>query len=201
MVIPPELSRTVQVRSLGDLRPGETAAEIVVEAGPAECARLAARLDVPAVSALRCRFRLSGADQAGRVAADGLLQAMLTRVCVVTLEPFETGVAEHFSVRFVPEQALDATVAIGPEDGFDLEADDDVPYRGASIDLGEAAVEQLALAMDPYPRRPGTELPPGVGSVDVPDVAPDHDDPEALEGGTGRPNPFAVLAGRRRPDS
>jgi uncharacterized metal-binding protein YceD (DUF177 family) len=201
MVMAPELSRTVQIRSLGELRLGETAADIVVEASPAECARLAARLDVPAVAALRCRFRLSGADQAGRVAADGLLQATLTRICVATLEPFETGVAERFSVRFVPEQALDATVAIGPEDGFDLEADDDVPYRGASIDLGEAAVEQLALAMDPYPRRPGSELPPGIGSVDVPDVASEHGDPNAQESGADRPNPFAVLAGRRRSDN
>ena len=30
---------------------------------------------------------------------------------------------------------------------------------GATIDLGEATVEQLALALDPFPRKPGIALP------------------------------------------
>ena len=31
------------------------------------------------------------------------------------------------------------------------------------IDLGEAAAEQLGLALDPYPRMPGVEMPDGRG--------------------------------------
>ncbi len=190
MGVAPELSRPLQVRSLGACRPDQTALEIQVEAEPAECLRLAARLDVPAVSRLQCRFRLSGADQEGRIAVDGLLQATLSLVCVATLETFESVLTEAFSVRFVPEGALPEAVDLGPEDAFDLEADDDVPYRGGTIDLGEAAVEQLALSMDPYPRKPGAELPPGIGSVDVPAAEP-RSPPD------GAPNPFAALAARR----
>lgn len=195
MVPSPELSRRLQVRSLGLLRLGEIALETSVEATQAECDRLARRLGVPAVASLQCRFRLSGADGAGRVGADGLLQAVLTRTCVATLEDFEARVVESFTVRFVPEAADEPS----DEDGLDLDADDDVPYAGSAIDLGEAAVEQLALAMDPYPRKPGATLPEGIGSVDVPAADPDTvPDEDGTDTGGDRKNPFAALAGRGR---
>ncbi len=191
MTLHPELSRRVQVRSLASLRPDETALETTVEATPAECAALARRLDVPAVAVLSCRFRLSGADAAGIVAADGLLQARLTRTCVTTLEDFPSLVTEQFSICFVPGDR----VSEGSDDALDLEADDDIPYANGVIDLGEAAVEQLALALDPYPRKPGAERPAGVGSGDPPsgheEAMPEPDDAD-------RPNPFAALAGLRR---
>ncbi|MDB5401383.1 MAG: hypothetical protein JWQ55_3401, partial [Rhodopila sp.] len=36
---------------------------------------------------------------------------------------------------------------------------DEIPFDANLIDLGEAAAEQLGLALDPYPRMPGVELP------------------------------------------
>jgi hypothetical protein len=48
------------------------------------------------------------------------------------------------------------------------------------IDLGEATTEQLALALDPFPRKPGAEIPP-----------------EAKEAPEG---PFAALGRIRKPD-
>ncbi|MBV9776353.1 MAG: DUF177 domain-containing protein, partial [Acetobacteraceae bacterium] len=71
--------------------------------------------------------------------------------CVVTLDEFEAELTESFTVRFVPEGAE------SPE--IDPEAEDEIPYRGRTIDLGEAVSEQLALALDLYPRRPGALLP------------------------------------------
>jgi hypothetical protein len=44
--------------------------------------------------------------------------------------------------------------ADGPDDLDEIETENDV------VDLGEAVAEQLALALDPYPRAPGAELPP-----------------------------------------
>ncbi len=148
--------------------------EFVVEADGAECAALAARLGVPAVLALRCAFRLK-AGRRGVVAAEGSLAARLVRECVVTLEPFEVAVEEAFRVQFVPAERL----AGEPEDAaLDPDSDDEVGYEGQALDLGEAAAEQLALGLDPYPRRPGVEMPAEAG-------------PEA--GGA-----FAGLAGLRR---
>jgi uncharacterized metal-binding protein YceD (DUF177 family) len=105
---------------------------------------------LPAIGALSCRFRLQPLAP-GVVRAEGMLQARIVQTCVVTLEPFESDLAEAFAVRFVPE----AEVA----EEIDFEAEDEIPYAGAAIDLGEAAAEQLALALDPYPRKPGVALP------------------------------------------
>ena len=34
-----------------------------------------------------------------------------------------------------------------------------IPFEGNVIDLGETAAEQLGLALDPYPRISGVEMP------------------------------------------
>jgi len=180
MTAPPEMHRPV---ALGQI--GTAGLEREVVATPAECAAIAARLLLPAVAALTCRFRLANAG-AGVVVAEGMLAARVTQECVVTLDPFEVDIAEAFRVRFVPEAQFDAE-----DDSIDLEADDKIPYAGSHIDLGDAAVEQLALALDPYPRKPGVALP-----EDGPQ-APTHAAPEAGTDAAPRPaSPFAALARR-----
>ena len=69
---------------------------------------------------------------------------------MVSLEPVEQRVTEQFAIRFVP--------AGTEREDDDPESPDEVPYEGRTIDLGEAAAEQLALALDPYPRAPGVTL-------------------------------------------
>ena len=141
-----------------------------VEAGHAEVAAVAARLGVPLVSRLGCTFRLRRVGSS-LIEAQGTLQAAVEQICVITLDPFVQDLREEFTVHFVPS---------GTEDD-DPEPDtvDQLPYEGSAIDLGEATVEQLALALDPYPRKPGATLP---------DVA--QDEPSG---------PFAALVGRPRP--
>jgi uncharacterized metal-binding protein YceD (DUF177 family) len=109
---------------------------------------VARRLGVPAVAALTCRFRLTRIS--GAIVAEGRLDAMVTHVCVASLDEFEAPVTEEFRVRFVP--------AGRESEELDVDADDEIPYSGGMIDLGEAAVEQLALALDPYPRKPDAAI-------------------------------------------
>jgi hypothetical protein len=141
----PELRRPVPVAEIGP-----SGFDSLVEANPAECVALAGRLGVPAVLSLTCRFHLTRVAF-DAIAAEGHLVAMVVRTCVVSLDDFETDVAEDFRVRFVP--------AGTERDEIDPEAEDEIPFTGGVIDLGEAAAEQLALALDPYPRKPGAELP------------------------------------------
>lgn len=122
---------------------------MTVSADAAERAALAQRFAVPAVLELNCRFRLTP-DGHGGLLAEGALLARLERVCVVSLEPFTETVDERFALRFVPEA--------GDQD-LDLEAPDEIPFSGTAVDLGEAAAEQLALAFDPWPRKPGARRP------------------------------------------
>jgi hypothetical protein len=140
-----ELHRPVMVGRIGP-----SGLSVAVEADEAERAALAARMGLPAIASLTCRFALTRRGQ-DRIDAVGRLNAQVTQVCVVSLEEFSAEVAEEFTVRFVPE---------GTEsDDPDPDSVDEIPYAGDTIDLGEAAAEQLALALDPYPRRPGAVLP------------------------------------------
>jgi uncharacterized metal-binding protein YceD (DUF177 family) len=174
----PELHRPVALAQIG-----AAGTERDVAATPEECVAIAARLHIPAVAALSCRFRLTALG-AGVVAAVGTLSARVTQECIVTSEPFEAEVQEAFRIRFVPEDQFDDS----DDAPIDLDADDELPYRGAHLDLGEAAVEQLALALDPYPRMPGAA---------VPELEPQGEDDDAAP--EQRPSPFAALARRRQP--
>jgi Large ribosomal RNA subunit accumulation protein YceD len=141
---------------------------IAVRATPEECAAVAARMDLPAIHSLDCRFTLAVETGGVSVSATGRLRAQVTRVCVTSAEDFETTVEDEFTVRFVPT----GTEREDP----DPDLPDEIPYEADTIDLGEAAAEQLGLALDPYPRMPGAT---------VPDIG-DNDDT----------SPFAILARR-----
>ena len=174
----PELEQLVAVARIGR---GEAA---VVEADGEARGRVARRLGVPDVAALRCRWTLSRRPgTTDEFEADGVLDALVTRTCVVTLELLEEAVHETFSVVFVPASAMPV------EDDSDPDSPDLVPYDGAAIDLGEATVEQLALALDPFPRVPDELRAAGDDAFG---------DAGASEGAAdARPNPFSVLAARR----
>ncbi len=162
-----ELAKPVKVDRIPD-----DGLDILVEADADECAAVAVRLLLPAVARLHCRWRLHK-EPRGAIKADGVLQAEVTQECVVSLEPFAAAAAEAFTVRFV-------IAGRESEAGDDPEEPDELSYDGVTVDLGEATVEQLALALDPYPRKPGAVL------ADDADAQPD--------------TAFAALAKLRRPD-
>jgi uncharacterized metal-binding protein YceD (DUF177 family) len=132
-------------------RIGPRGLDVTVEADAAECAALAKRMGIPDVLALTCMFCVTR-ERSDRFAATGHLCARVVQTCVVSLEDFEVELEEDFQIRFVPvgEEADE----VDPEDPVD-----EVGYTGGMLDLGETAAEQLGLALDPYPRRPGATLP------------------------------------------
>ena len=139
----PELSRLLTPERVGRL------SGFTVEATPAECEALARRMAIPAVLSFRCT--LGGSRSGDTVDVGGVLQARVVQDCIVTAEPFEQDVSERFRVQCVPE---------GKEsEDDDPDSIDQVTYAGNTIDLGELLAEQLALALDPYPRSPGAVLP------------------------------------------
>ena len=150
----PELARPL---ALAEIPAGGRT--VHVEASEEERAALARRFRIPGVEALACDFTLRR-EARGVIAAAGRLAARVVQTCVVTAEDFPAQVEEEFSVRFVPAGAPRPG---GDEDDFDPETPDEIPYEEGTLDLGEATAEQLALALDPWPRRPdpppGTALP------------------------------------------
>jgi hypothetical protein len=142
----PELSRLLPVSKVGD-----GVLSVVVIATVDECTAVAKRMNVPAVGSLQCTFYLSLCSDGQSVFAKGCLHSLLTQICVLSAEEFQTSVDEAFKVRFVPSE-LD-------RDQIDFDCVDYIAFEENSIDLGEAAVQQLGLAMDVYPRCSGAKPP------------------------------------------
>lgn len=152
-----EFFRPFAVDSLGE---SELAREI--EAGPAECQAVARRLGLESLSGLRARFRLARAGCGALVRVLGYFEADVVQLCVVSLEPVEQHLAEDFGVTY-------SLAPVSTQDDLELTlADEDLPEEALDgvIDLGEAAVQQLAIALDPYPRRPDAEVPAPLSSAE-----------------------------------
>jgi hypothetical protein len=74
----------------------------------------------------------------------------LEQACVVTLDPVLQRIDEPVAWRLLP-------AGMEPSDGDD--DPDDIETEASVADLGEALAQQLSLALDPYPRAPGAEVP------------------------------------------
>jgi len=85
---------------------------------------------------------------------DGRVKAEAVQPCGLTLEPVPESVNQTFLINLT-EQPPEAEVDENGE--IDLELDDSFPdyVEDGKIDLGQYAVEQLLLALDPFPRKEG----------------------------------------------
>jgi uncharacterized metal-binding protein YceD (DUF177 family) len=121
-------------------------------ADDAERLAIAERLGLPSVDRLVAHVTLSRTGEVVR--ASGRLSASLEQRCVVTNEPVAAHVDEPFELAFMP-----VPPAGGPDEEIELgESDCDVVfYDGASLDLGTAIADTLALSLDPYPRSAGAD--------------------------------------------
>lgn len=151
-VVEPEFSRLVDVSALT-----EHGLDLVVEANAAERAALCRRFDLADLRSLTGKVHIApGRTPSGTatIRVTGSLTADLAQTCVVTLEPFDVQVTEDFSLTFVRAgEEASKDVALSP---FDDEAPE--PLEGDEIDVGEVVAEHLALALDPWPRRPDAPL-------------------------------------------
>ena len=114
-------------------------------------ARIIKALDLASLSAFGADLRVAP----GRVGwtLTGRVTATLEQVCGITLDPLPVEIDERFSVDLVE--------AAEPEpDEIEVTIDDDAPdvIEDGRIDLGQYAVEQLTLTLDPFPRKPGAEF-------------------------------------------
>lgn len=140
---PGEFSRPRRLDTLGA---GEVSLRI--EADAAERAALARRFALLGIDSLTAGYALC--REGAEVIATGRLTAAVRQACVASGEPVPASIAEDFAIRFVPEP--DAAPDEAELDAGDL---DTMFYTGGAVDLGEAAAETLALALDPFPRAPG----------------------------------------------
>jgi len=133
-----------------------------IEANPEERAALARLNGLPSIERVSASFRILKWGKGVRV--EGELSARVTRICVVSLEPFEVEIDEPIEAKFVPENARPPS-----QEEYGLDDEPDTLINGR-IDLGALASEFLTLSLDPYPRKPGVEFAP-------PSEAPEPESP------------------------
>ena len=143
-----EFSRPITPESLG-----EKGKVLSIEANADERSRLARRLGLDGLEALSAEIRLSPRRGGRMVRLEGTFKALVRQICVVTLEPVE----DHIEGSI--ERIYDTTFeGLENEDEIiDMDGDDPPdPLIGGKIDAGEAVAEQLALEINPFPRKKGT---------------------------------------------
>jgi uncharacterized metal-binding protein YceD (DUF177 family) len=147
-----EIERVIDIDRMG--ASGSTALDIA--ASDSERAALVKRfgfLGLPSFAARVTVDRRPG----GRVVVEGRLRGKIVHACILTLDPVTQDLDETFRIVF----KQDLTEERDPESGEALvspQADAPEPLSGNMLDVGEIVAEQLSLAADPYPRRPGAKL-------------------------------------------
>lgn len=156
---------------------------VTVQAEPAERAGIADLLGLPSLESLEARYVL--ARNGERVKLEGEIAAAFHQTCTVTLEAFPVTLTVPMSLDFAPQEP-ELPRRRGDKDEAEIdievrlnEADPPEPIVDGTIDLGAVTLEFLALALDPYPRKPGA-----VFAEPAPETPPE--------------SPFAMLARLKR---
>ena len=122
-----------------------------ITASADECAAIARRLGLVALRDFRAVGRLDVVRRGRVTSFDARLRATVTQTCIVTLEPVEAVIDETIEVRLLSQSETRAQQELD----IDIEEDDIEITETGIVDVGDIAVQYLALALDPYPRSPG----------------------------------------------
>ncbi|HWA30533.1 MAG TPA: YceD family protein [Rhizomicrobium sp.] len=140
-----------QIYDLADISAG--GAEVTVTASPPHLPKLADWLGVESVEKFRAVVNLKKLAT-NRYRYDADLTCDLTQSSVVSLEPVRTHIAESFSRELhvihhnhAAPKSEEVTLAAAED-----EAPEEIP--SSRYDLAGPLLEELALALDPYPRSP-----------------------------------------------
>ena len=143
----PEFSHVV---TLAEAAQGRT---MRLEADEAVRAAIAKRLDLVALD----RFVVSAEVRAvaGGMAAKGEIEAAVVQGCAATALPVPAKLTEPFDLRFL----TGAEPVVDPDEEIEIsDGDCDIlPLEDDRVDIGEAAVQTLSLALDPFPRHPDAD--------------------------------------------
>ncbi len=124
-----------------------------LEADEAVRAAIAKRLDLVALD----RFVVTAEVRAvaGGMAAKGEIEAAVVQGCAATALPVPAKLTEPFDLRFL----TGAEPVVDPDEEIEIsDGDCDIlPLEDDRVDIGEAAVQTLSLALDPFPRHPDAD--------------------------------------------
>lgn len=122
-----------------------------LEPDAATRARIVKALDLASLDAFSAEMELAPSPAGWRLS--GRVRASLAQTCGITLEPLPLEIDAPFVLSLAEAVEEDSDEII-------ITLDDESPdlIENGQIDLGQYAVEQLALRLDPFPRKPGAEF-------------------------------------------
>lgn len=122
-----------------------------VTADPKECLALAERFGLPAIHSLTAELKVSRWRGEG-LKFKGHIKADIDQACVVSLDVFRSMLEDRFESYFLPARS------VAGADEAAIEESDAEPFENGIIDMGEVVAEATALALDPYPKKPGVDF-------------------------------------------
>ena len=152
--------------------------ELRLSANEVERAGLAELWDILNIASLTAELKVRRWKKEG-VKVIGTIRAEAQQACIVTLDPVDEVIEENVEETFAPEGSNLLTGIGKDEIVIDPDATElPEPFSGDTVDIGAMVAEIVAMALDPYPRRPGAEF----SHKPAPDT-----------GSAAKPSPFAVL--------
>jgi hypothetical protein len=141
---------------LSDL--GRAGAEIEIALTDKERAHLTQWLNVQAVEGFSAKVALRR-HSPSRYSYAGSFEARIVQNCVVTLEPVRSLIQRETVRELYLSSAVRRSL---PKDAVAPAVDDELTEEIETLDYDLAAplLEELSLAIDPYPRAPGVEFEP-----------------------------------------
>jgi hypothetical protein len=123
----------------------------ILEPDASTRARIVRALDLASLDAFAAEMELVPSPGGWRLS--GRIRASLAQTCGITLEPLPIEIDAPFALTLAETVEEDSEEII-------ITLDDESPdlIENGQIDLGQYAVEQLALRLDPFPRKPGAEF-------------------------------------------
>ncbi|HEY4343171.1 MAG TPA: DUF177 domain-containing protein [Parvibaculum sp.] len=161
---------------------------IPFEANEQQRAALAERFELLELRSFKGKVAVKPWRRHG-LSLEGSFQAEVVQACIATLEPLEAKLSESFHLHYLPAAMIqhDAAAAAEREIIVDVQSEDPPePIENDMIDIGEAMSEQLAVAIDPYPKKPGAHFEP---PLEEPETAAEKP-----------ANPFAALEKLKKKD-
>jgi uncharacterized metal-binding protein YceD (DUF177 family) len=153
--------------------------EIVLAPTEAERASISEWLGIEGLESLKAVIVISRKGE-NQYACSATFEADVVQACVVTLEPVRAHLSGGYQrlYRVRPRASTKRRKPIEEPKGIDIAVfgeDEPELLAGPIVDLAAPLLEEISLALDPYPRAPGVTFAPPAEEEDAAD------------------NPFAVL--------
>lgn len=181
----------------------KTGFELKLKATDEECASLAVQMHVVNVANFTADLTIKQWRRGG-VHIEGEFATTLTQTCVLSLDEFDTTVSEKIDQKFfsstkIPDQSDKKEVEM-----LDNDMDPPDALVDGKLDISDYLVETVLLQLDPYPKKPGSQLESlaidGKFEINQPTVEDEPDTDEPTSSSETKPKskathkPFADLA-------